>query len=133
MNSTPNLRFLDAPGEVAALMRSHDWSASPLGPPDRWPQSLRSVVSLMLHSKFPMFVAWGPSLGFLYNDAYVDVLGAKHPFALGLPFEDIWSEIWQDVGPLARRALAGESMYFEDLPLMMRRKGYDEPTWFTFS
>ena len=115
------------------MMRSHDWSRSPLGPPDAWPQSLRSVVSLMLHSKFPMFVAWGPSLGFLYNDAYVDVLGAKHPFALGLPFEDIWSEIWHDVGPLARRAVAGESMYFEDLPLTMRRKGYDEPTWFTFS
>ncbi len=133
MNTDPNLRFLDAPGEVAALMRDHDWNRSPLGPPDRWPQSLRSVVSLMLHSKFPMFVAWGPSLGFLYNDSYIEVLGAKHPFALGLPFEEIWSEIWEDVGPLARRALAGEAMYVENLPLMMRRKGYDEPTWFTFS
>ena len=133
MTTDSNLRFLDAPGEVAALMRDHDWSGSPLGPPDRWPQSLRSVVSLMLRSKFPMFVAWGPSLGFLYNDPYAEVLGAKHPFALGLPFEEIWSEIWDDVGPLARRALAGEAMYVENLPLTMRRKGYDEPTWFTFS
>ncbi|KGQ20393.1 PAS/PAC sensor hybrid histidine kinase [Lysobacter dokdonensis DS-58] len=87
----------------------------------------------MLRSKFPMFVAWGPSMGFLYNDPYVEVLGAKHPFALGLPFEEIWSEIWEDVGPLARRALAGEATYMENLPLLMRRKGYDEPTWFTFS
>ncbi|MGO4550716.1 PAS domain-containing protein [Lysobacter sp. 2RAF19] len=133
MNAHSNLRFLDAPGSVAALMRDHDWSRSPLGPPDRWPQSLRSVVSLMLRSEFPMFVAWGPALGFLYNDAYAEVLGAKHPFALGRPFEEIWSEIWDDVGPLAHRALAGESVYMENLPLMMRRKGYDESTWFTFS
>src|SRR5688572_155618 len=67
MRPPANLRFLDAPGQVAALMRDHDWRDSPLGPPDAWPQSLRSVVSLLLRSKFPMFVAWGPSLGFLYN------------------------------------------------------------------
>src|SRR6478735_2025372 len=131
--ATPNLRFLDAPGAVAALMRDHDWRRSPLGPPERWPQSLRSVVSLMLHSKFPMFVAWGPSLGFLYNDPYSEILGTKHPDALGRPFEEIWFEIWDDVGPLARRALAGEAVYFENLPLTMLRKGYEEHTWFTFS
>ena len=96
------------PGEVAANMRTHDWRQSPLGPPDQWPQSLRSVVSLLLRSQFPMFVAWGPSLGFLYNDSYAEILGAKHPAALGAPFEEIWSEIWQDVGPLARRALAAK-------------------------
>ncbi|BCT93193.1 hypothetical protein LYSHEL_22160 [Lysobacter helvus] len=133
MNAPSNLRFLDAPGEVAAMMRAHDWRTSPLGPPEHWPQSLRSVVSLMLRSQFPMFVAWGPSLGFLYNDPYSEILGTKHPDALGRPFEEIWFEIWDDVGPLARRALAGEAVYFENLPLTMLRKGYEEHTWFTFS
>jgi PAS domain S-box-containing protein len=133
MPNRNNLRFLDAPGEVAALMRGQDWSLSPLGPPQGWPQSLRSVVSLMLRSKFPMFVAWGPSLGFLYNDSYAEILGTKHPAAIGRPFEEVWSEIWDDVGPLARRALAGEAIFLENLPLTMQRKGYEERTWFTFS
>ncbi|HEY4582081.1 MAG TPA: PAS domain-containing protein, partial [Lysobacter sp.] len=128
-----NLRFLDAPGEVAALMRAHDWSGSPLGPPARWPQSLRSIVGLMLRSKFPMFVAWGPSLGFLYNDPYAEILGGKHPAALGRPFQAVWSEIWDDISPLVARALDGEATFVENLPLTMRRRGFDERTWFTFS
>ncbi|WP_462114995.1 hybrid sensor histidine kinase/response regulator, partial [Lysobacter xanthus] len=128
-----NLRFLEAPGDVAALMRAHDWSASPLGDPEHWPQSLRSVTSLMLRSKFPMFVAWGPELGFLYNDPYAEILGTKHPSALGRPFEEIWSEIWDDIVPLVRRALDGEATYVENLPLTMHRRGFDESTWFTFS
>ncbi|MDR0182031.1 PAS domain S-box protein [Lysobacter sp. UC] len=114
-------------------MRGHDWSGSPLGVPHQWPQTLRNVVSLLLRSSFPMFVAWGPRLGFLYNDAYAEILGAKHPAALGRPFEDIWSEIWDDVGPLAQRALRGEATYVENFPLVMSRRGYDEQTWFTFS
>ncbi len=114
-------------------MRAMDWSASPLGDPTGWPQSLRAVVSLILNSRFPMFVAWGPKLGFLYNDAYAAILGPRHPDAIGLPFRDIWPEIWSDIGPLVDRALAGEASFSEDLPLLMRRRGYDEQTWFTFS
>ena len=125
--------FLSDGGEAGALMRSLDWSRSPLGHPSDWPQSLRSVVALMLGSKFPMFVAWGPELGFLYNDAYAVILGAKHPQAMGGRFEDIWKEIWLEVGPLAQKALQGEATWLEDLPLVMNRKGYDEQTWFTFS
>jgi len=133
MQPLANLRFLDAPGDVARLMRAHDWSQSPLGPPDTWPQSLRSVVSLMLRSQFPMFVAWGPSLGFLYNDPYAEILGSKHPAAIGRPFEEIWFEIWDDIRDLVDRALAGEASYMENLPLTMMRNGYEEATWFTFS
>ena len=125
--------FLEGGGEVGALMRTHDWSNSPLGAPERWPQSLRAIVTLMLHSKFPMFVAWGSELGFLYNDPYAEILGAKHPRALGRRFYDIWSEIWSDISPLIDTALRGEATYREDLPLVMNRKGYDEQTWFTFS
>jgi signal transduction histidine kinase/ActR/RegA family two-component response regulator len=125
--------FLSGGGEVGAMMRAHDWSTSPLGNPATWPPALRTVVGLMLNTKFPMFVAWGPDLAFLYNDSYCDVLGEKHPAALGRPFHDVWSEIWAEVGPLAERALAGESTYADRLYLVMNRHGYDEPTWFTFS
>jgi PAS domain S-box-containing protein len=127
------LDFLAGGGSTGSLMRAHDWSESPLGPPGTWPQSLRTVVSLLLQSQFPMFVAWGPDLGFLYNDPYAEILGAKHPRALGRRFYDIWSEIWPDISPLVEAAMAGHATYREDLPLVMNRKGYDEQTWFTFS
>lgn len=118
---------------MGALMRGHNWSTSPLGAPETWPQSLRSVVGLLLTSKFPMFVAWGPELGFLYNDPYAEILGTKHPAALGARFHDIWAEIWPDISPLIDAALAGEASYREDLPLVVNRHGLDEQTWFTFS
>ncbi len=125
--------FIIGGGEVGALMRRHDWSDSPLGPPATWPPSLRTVVGLLLQSRFPMFVAWGQELGFLYNDSYAEILGAKHPAAIGKRFRDIWSEIWPDISPLIDAAMAGEAIYREDLPLLMNRKGYDEQAWFTFS
>jgi PAS domain S-box-containing protein len=125
--------FLNGGGEMGALMRAHDWSSSSLGHPATWPQSLRTVVGLMLNSKFPMFLAWGPDLCALYNDAYVPILGAKHPWALGRRFDDVWPEVWESVFPLVKQALAGEAIYHENLPLTMYRHGYDEPVWFTFS
>ena len=128
-----SLEFLAGGGNTGALMRAHDWSNSPLGRPETWPQSLRSVVGLLLQSQFPMFVAWGPELGFLYNDSYAEILGAKHPRALGIRFYDIWSEIWPDISPLIDAAMAGHATFREDLLLVMNRRGYDEQTWFTFS
>ncbi|HYD77623.1 hybrid sensor histidine kinase/response regulator [Ramlibacter sp.] len=125
--------FLNGGGQVGALMRAHDWSGSGLGDPSTWPQSLRSVVELMLNSKFPMFLVWGPQLCCLYNDAYVDILGSKHPWALGRRFQEVWSEIWDDLIPLVDQALKGEAVFRENLPLTMHRHGFDEPVWFTFS
>src|SRR4028118_992190 len=87
----------------------------------------------MLGSKFPMFVAWGEELGLLYNDAYAEILGAKHPAALGAPFRQVWAEIWPAIEPSVRAALAGETTFHEDLPLVMNRSGTDELTYFTFS
>jgi signal transduction histidine kinase/CheY-like chemotaxis protein len=126
-------RFPVAGGQVGAMMRALDWSRSPLGPPADWPPALRTVVGLMVDSQFPMFVAWGPQLGFLYNDAYGVILGARHPSALGRPFREIWHEIWDDIEPLIRRALAGEATFNEDLHLVMERNGYPEDTWYSFS
>ena len=112
--SQRRLDFLTGGGETGALMARHDWSRSPLGAPGSWPQSLRSVVGLMLNSKFPMFVAWGPELSFLYNDPYAEILGSKHPQALGRSFPDVWADIWADIRPLVDSALAGEASYHEN-------------------
>ena len=120
-------------GDMGALMRAHDWSMSPIGHPDNWPQSLRSAVGMMLPSKHVMFVAWGPELAFLYNDAYRSVFGKKHPWALGRPFREIWSEVWNEVSPLVETALRGEATWSENLPLVLERNGYPEECWFTFS
>jgi PAS domain S-box-containing protein len=120
-------------GNLGALMLAHDWSNSPLGQPGQWPSSLRSVVSLMLGSDFPMFLIWGDARILLYNDAYSVLLGKKHPAALGERFDDVWSEIWSDLAPLVDDAFNGHATYNENWPLLMRRNGYDEQTWFTFS
>ena len=127
------LSFLAGGGRVGAMMRARDWSRSPLGPPNTWPSCLRSTVSLLLGSRFPMFVAFGPDLGFLYNDAYAEILGHKHPGALGGRFGDIWAEIWPDISPLIDKALSGEATWVEDMPLTIDRRGCNEQTWFTFS
>jgi hypothetical protein len=113
----------------------HDWASAPIGPVEAWPQSLRTAVSILLNSKYPMFIGWGPELVFLYNDAYRPVLGAtKHPDSIGRPTREIWEEIWGTLGPLADRAVSqGEPTWSDDLVLMMNRYGYVEETYFTFS
>ena len=133
LRHTDALDFLGDGGELGGLMRAHDWSGSPLGAPDTWAQPLRTVVSLMLGSQFRMFVAWGDELGFLYNEAYAELLGAKHPATLGVRFQDIWSEIWSDISPLINIAMAGQATFSEDLPLIVNRRGFEEQAWFTFS
>ena len=126
--------WLAGGGEMGALMRSIDWSRTPMGPVDSWPQSLRTAVSILLNSRYPMFVWWGPDLIALHNDAYVPILGAKHPRALGRPAAETWAEVWDVVGPLAARVLEhGEATYSERLRLLMERRGYEEETYFTFS
>ncbi|UTP39642.1 GAF domain-containing protein [Phenylobacterium sp. LH3H17] len=125
--------FLTGGGEMGALVRAHDWKLSPLGPSSAWPQSLRTAASIMLNSAHPMFLAWGPSLVFIYNDAYAPILGTRHPHALGHPFQAIWSEIWHELTPLIETALSGRATWSEDLHLIMLRNGYPEDTWYTFS
>lgn len=133
MSAASDLPFLSGDSATSQLMRGMDWSGPGLGQPAQWPQPLQSVVSLMLGSAFPMFVAWGPSLHTLYNDAYGQIMGAKHPGGMGQPFHEIWHEIRADVEPLVRRVMGGEAFFMENLPLRMHRRGFDEDTWFTFS
>ncbi|PYD88414.1 hybrid sensor histidine kinase/response regulator [Pseudomonas syringae pv. pisi] len=118
---------------MAARMRGHDWHTSSLGPPEGWPPSLRTAVDMMLHSSFPMFIAWGPQFAFLFNDAYIPILGERYPCAPGLPFAEVWPEAWPELRPLVERTVAGETVFFEDLELSLLRNGYPERAWFTFS
>ena len=121
-------------GAMGALMRSTDWSRTLLGPVQAWPQALKTSVRIMLTSRQPMFVWWGDELINLYNDAYRDILGGKHPQALGQPAAVVWREIWDQVGPRAQSALRGnEGTYDEALLLIMERHGYPEETYYTFS
>lgn len=124
--------FLVGAGTMGALIRDHEWAASPLGPIETWPQALRLALSLMLQSKFPAGLVWGRENLFFYNDAYRPLLGNK-PEALGRPAQAIWPEAWNTIGPIVDRALGGEASYFEDLPIVMERQGYPEQTWWTFS
>lgn len=94
--------FLSGGGEMGALMRSRDWSTTPLGLPEAWPQSLKAAVELMLNSRFIMFIWWGRARTNLYNDAYRPFLGGKHPDALGQSARDVWAEIWDLIGPVPR-------------------------------
>jgi PAS domain S-box-containing protein len=110
-----------------------DWARTTLGPRPDWPRSLEIVVRLMQRSRQPMFLAWGPDLAFLYNDAYAPILGARHPAALGRPFREVWPEVWDELAPLVHRALAGEATWAENLHLVLHRNGYPEDTWYTFS
>ncbi|WEN15548.1 PAS domain-containing protein [Rhodanobacter sp. AS-Z3] len=125
--------FLDGGGEIGALMRAYPWAQSIPGAVERWPDSLRTVVSLMLNSPFPMFLLWGDQRICLYNDGYIPILGKRHPAALATPFQHVWPEIWNEISPLIDRAYAGESTFFENLPLLIERNGFQEQAFFTFS
>ncbi|RYZ20990.1 MAG: hypothetical protein EOO16_14660, partial [Chitinophagaceae bacterium] len=125
--------FLSGGGKMGALARSHNWSDTPLGRPESWPQSLRTTVSLLLNSQFPMFVWWGPELTAIYNDSYIPIAGKKHPRLLGQSGREAWAEIWTDLGPLVDSVFAGISTWSEDQLLVMNRHGYEEETYFTFS
>jgi PAS domain S-box-containing protein len=120
-------------GEMGARMSTHDWSATPLGDPQIWPQSLRTLVRVMLNAQQPVFIAWGPELAFLYNDAYAPLFGTKHPDALGRPFAEVWSDIWSQIKPLVNNTLAGKPSWHEDLLIPMQRHGYLEEAHFSFS
>lgn len=127
------LAFLKSKGNVGALMSAHNWQTSSLGHPSTWPRALRSMVKLMLDARFPMFVAWGPDLAFLYNQPYTEFLAGKHPDAMGQPFEKVWTERWPEIHARASKAMLGESCYFEDLPILLQRHGRQEKLYFTLS
>lgn len=125
--------WASAAGEMAARVRAHDWSGTPLGPLERWPQSLRTVVDLLLANGFPMAALWGPQLVQIYNDGYRMLMAGKHPAGLGQPTRDCWPEAWHIDGPIYQQVLAGGTLTFEDKLYRITRRGFPEEAWFTLS
>jgi CheY-like chemotaxis protein len=127
--------WLRGGGALARLVHEFDWRKTPLGPIEGWQQSLKTIVRVLLTSRFAMWMSWGPELTFLYNDAYARMsLGKKHPWALGQRSQDVWEEIWDEIGPRIHKVLqSGESTWDEALMLFLERSGYREETYHTFS
>jgi signal transduction histidine kinase/ActR/RegA family two-component response regulator len=125
--------FLVHGGDMGALIGAMDWKQSPLGPSEHWPPPLKGALATHLSCSQPMFVAWGPDLLFFFNDAYRPMLGARFDDAMGRPMAELWPEVWAELEPMARQALAGKGCYNENMPLTLTRNGYAESTWWSFS
>ena len=121
-------------GEMGTLMRALEWAQTPIGPVETWPQSLRSAVSILLPSKAQIVLFWGSELITIYNDAYAPVFGAKHPWALGRPARECWSEVWHVIGPLFEDVVrTGEAFWAQDHPFFLQRQEFLEETYFDVS
>ena len=128
-------QFLAGGGEMGARMRAFAWDATPLGDPGRWPQALKTLAALMLASRQPMFIAWGREHQvWLYNDAFIPIMGDKHPARLGgHALREVWSEAGEALTPLFDRVFAGEPVRMEDFSLELDRHGRLEEAHFSFS
>ena len=135
MKDSPATIFA-GPGEMCKLCRSYDWASSSLGRVDRWPQSLRTAVGIVLRNRNPMFLFWGPDLIQFYNDAYRPSFGegGRHPRALGMRATEFWVEIWTTIGPQIEQVMGGgEATWHEDQYLPIERNGRLEDVWWTYS
>jgi signal transduction histidine kinase len=120
--------------KMSALMRKMDWSSTPLGPVEAWSPALCMMLRFMLPNPFPQLLWWGPQLCCLYNDAYIPVLGTKHPWALGRPTQEVWSEVWHVLSPLIDAPFrGGPATWVEDIALEVHRNGFKEETHFTIA
>ncbi len=134
-DQTPS-SFLAGGGAIGARTRAFDWIATPLGQPATWPPALQTLVELMFSAQQPMFIAWGPQLTMLYNDGYAQILGSKHPAALGQPFFQVWSEIESELRPLVDRVFSGMPVHMDDIAFLLDRTGQPgqlERAHFSFS
>ncbi len=124
----------EGPGEVRRIARSLDWAATPLGPVESWSPLLRGTLRMVLQSGFPIVVNWGPELATIYNDAFMPLIGAKHPQALGAGVRQTWPEIWEETRARSEPILVGgETVSADDQRSILERNGYPEECYFTFS
>ncbi|MDQ6608672.1 MAG: histidine kinase, partial [Bacteroidota bacterium] len=131
----PNdLYFLSGGGEMGALIRAKNWKNTPLGHPRHWPQSLQTMVGVMLENPFGMYIAWGKEYTQIYNDGYRPILGStKHPNALGISTKETFKEIWHIIGPMFEGVMNGKAVGFPDFMLPLNRNGFVEECYFDFS
>ena len=131
-SQTASLAAHDVLG-MAEQIAMHDWAATPIGARETWPQPLNTLVDIILGSQQPMFVAWGRGETMIYNDAYVPLLGRKHPDALGRNFFETWAEVEGELRPLVDRVWSGQSVHMDDISLILERHGRPEEAHFSFS
>jgi two-component system sensor histidine kinase VicK len=130
----PDEPFLQGGGEMGELIRSVNWAANPLGPPDSWPAALKHAVSTMLKNNFPVLICWGPDYIQLYNDAFRPINGeSKHPQAMGGSARDTYAEIWETIGPMFSEVMQGKTHGFPNFMVPLHRNGYTENCYFDFS
>jgi PAS domain-containing protein len=134
VNKPATADFLAGGGEMGALTRGFDWAANPLGPLDRWPQSLRTAVRILLNTNHPMFIWWGPELIQFYNDAYRQTMGSeRHPSALGQSGRECWAEIWDIIGPQIKQVMSGGGATWHENQLVpVTRHGRLEQVYWTY-
>jgi PAS domain S-box-containing protein len=132
MDRVPHLPNHARPAPFPAAGDGIDWAATPFGPVESWPQSLKTAASIVLGATLPMFLAWGPDFRLLYNHGYAEILGDRGP-AIGKLSRDVWSDAWDRIEPNALRALRGETLFFEAEPRTLRRGGREEQVWLTFA
>lgn len=125
--------WLAGGGEMGKVVRAKDWSQTPLGPIESWPQSLRTTISLCLASNFPISIAWGPQRTQIYKDGYWPICAAKHPHSMGQDFRECWFSAWPAIGEAFERASRGETCFLVNQRMFLDRLGYLEETFFTFS
>ncbi len=120
---------------MGALMRAHDWAKSPLGPPEHWPQPLRTAIRVLLNTGHPMYVWWGPQLLCFYNDAYRRSIGPeRHPGSLGQPAREVWAEIWDIIGPQIEQVMTGGGATWQENALVpITRNGRREEVYWSYS
>jgi signal transduction histidine kinase len=130
----PANAFLQGGGEMGARMRAFDWGNNTIGTPASWPQSLKTIVRVMLDSRYAMWMLWGPQKTFFCNDAYLPTVGLKRDWVLGAPADEVWAEIWPDIGPRIEQVLQqGQATWDEALLLFLERSGFTEESYHTFS
>lgn len=126
-----SLYFLRGDSKAAEEILAFDWAGTSIGIPERWPMALKTAVGIMLASRFPKAIVWGQDLLTIHNEAFRPILGNK-PKAIGRSFREIWEEVWEEIGPIAEKAFAGEPTFVENFPLSINRNGFDEEAYFTF-
>ena len=131
--SFPSQEWLVGGGEMAKVIKSKDWSQTPLGPIESWPQSLRTTVSLVQASNSPISLAWGPGHVQIYNDGFWPICGDKHPTSMGQDFRECWASAFPVIGEAYAAAWSGKSEFLENMRLFVDRYGFLEEAWFTFS
>lgn len=135
-NTAPFSSFLEGGGNIGGVIRTINWVETPLGEPGTWPQSLLTTLSIILHSRFPMVLLWGPDSITFYNDAYSPVLALRdqHPHALGKPAREVWTNRWPEIKAKVDQVMAGgEAIWFEDAPIVTTRQGQDIELYWTGS